>query len=121
MGGSVTSSAGICAMPNTSTMTASTPAHGMPAISRQMPTMMACRNATPSTPLATERMVAAERSTNSSPRFPSKILWKIERIERALDPYLELAGCEGERREHARGLAPGDPYTAELGWYLLRR
>ena len=46
---------------------------------------------------------------------------RFERIERALGPYLELAGCEGERGKQARGLAPGDPYTAELGWYLLRR
>jgi SAM-dependent methyltransferase len=46
---------------------------------------------------------------------------RVERSERALDPYLDLAGCEGETREHARGLAPGDPYTAELGWFLLRR
>jgi len=45
----------------------------------------------------------------------------IEKSERALDPYLALAGCEGESRERARSLAPGDPYTAELGWYFLRR
>ena len=45
----------------------------------------------------------------------------IEKSERALDPYLALAGCEGESCERARALAPGDPYTAELGWYFLRR
>lgn len=44
-----------------------------------------------------------------------------ERSDRGIDPYLDLAGCEGDHREHVRRLAPGDPYTAELGWYFLRR
>jgi ubiquinone/menaquinone biosynthesis C-methylase UbiE len=50
------------------------------------------------------------------------VLRKAEfvREPRELDPYLDLAGCEGEAREQARSLAPAD-YTAELGWYLLRR
>jgi ubiquinone/menaquinone biosynthesis C-methylase UbiE len=39
---------------------------------------------------------------------------------RELDPYLDLAGCDGEERERARSLAPPG-YTATLGWYLLRR
>ena len=42
------------------------------------------------------------------------------REQRELDPYLDLAGCEGEARDEARSLAPAN-YTAELGWYLLRR
>ena len=42
------------------------------------------------------------------------------REQRELDPYLDLAGCEGEEREQAKGLAPTD-YTADIGWYLLRR
>jgi ubiquinone/menaquinone biosynthesis C-methylase UbiE len=42
------------------------------------------------------------------------------RERRELDPYLDLAGCEGEAREQAKALAPSD-YTADLGWYLLRR
>jgi SAM-dependent methyltransferase len=46
---------------------------------------------------------------------------RVERSERALGPYLDLAGCEGEPRESAHGLAPGDPYPAEIGWYLVRR
>ncbi len=46
---------------------------------------------------------------------------RFETISRALDPYFEVAGCEGAPREEARRLAPGDPYTVELGWYLLRR
>lgn len=46
---------------------------------------------------------------------------RVETSERPLDPYLDLAGCEHEHREHARGLAPGDPYVVELGWYLVRR
>lgn len=43
-----------------------------------------------------------------------------EREERELDPYLDLAGCEGEERKRAEMLAPS-PYVAELGWYLLDR
>jgi ubiquinone/menaquinone biosynthesis C-methylase UbiE len=43
-----------------------------------------------------------------------------EREPRELDAYLELAGCEGEARERAAGLAPPD-YAAELGWYLLEK
>jgi hypothetical protein len=40
---------------------------------------------------------------------------------RALDYYLDLAGCEGEARERARQLSPGGPesYVAESAWYLL--
>jgi ubiquinone/menaquinone biosynthesis C-methylase UbiE len=45
---------------------------------------------------------------------------EFERESRELDPYLDLAGCEGEAREQARALAPPD-YTADVGWYLLRR
>jgi ubiquinone/menaquinone biosynthesis C-methylase UbiE len=41
---------------------------------------------------------------------------------RALDPYLDRAGCTGEAREQVRALAPAeDAYTATIGWYLLRR
>jgi ubiquinone/menaquinone biosynthesis C-methylase UbiE len=42
---------------------------------------------------------------------------------RELDYYLDLAGCEGEGRERAMQLSPGGPaaYTAESGWYLLRK
>jgi SAM-dependent methyltransferase len=42
---------------------------------------------------------------------------------RPLDAYLELAGCEGEAQERARGLAPHGPdaVTATLAWYLLER
>jgi ubiquinone/menaquinone biosynthesis C-methylase UbiE len=52
----------------------------------------------------------------------SLVLLKSEFIREAreLDPYLDLAGCEGEARAQARALAPPG-YTAELGWYLLRR
>lgn len=46
---------------------------------------------------------------------------EIVREPRELDPYFDVAGCEGDARERARGLAPADPYIAELGWYLLRR
>src|SRR6266516_3257796 len=52
----------------------------------------------------------------------SLVLLRAEfvREQRELEPYLDLAGCEGEQREQATALAPRD-YTAELGWYLLRR
>ncbi len=39
---------------------------------------------------------------------------------RDLDAYLDLAGCEGDDREHARSLAPNG-YEAVVGWYLLQR
>jgi ubiquinone/menaquinone biosynthesis C-methylase UbiE len=45
---------------------------------------------------------------------------EYERERRDLDSYLDLAGCEGEPREHAETLAPKD-YTADLGWYLLEK
>jgi len=42
---------------------------------------------------------------------------------RLLGPYLDHAGCEGEARDRALALAPQGPdaYTAELGWYLLKK
>jgi ubiquinone/menaquinone biosynthesis C-methylase UbiE len=45
---------------------------------------------------------------------------EYEREPRELDPYLDLAGCEGEDRQRAENLAPPG-YTAELGWYLLEK
>jgi ubiquinone/menaquinone biosynthesis C-methylase UbiE len=39
---------------------------------------------------------------------------------RDLESYLDLAGCEGDRRAEARALAPPG-YTAEIGWYVLRK
>jgi ubiquinone/menaquinone biosynthesis C-methylase UbiE len=45
---------------------------------------------------------------------------EYEREPRDLDAYLDLAGCEGEARERAEGLAPPG-YTADLGWYLLEK
>ncbi len=39
---------------------------------------------------------------------------------RDLDAYLDLAGCEGDAREHARSLAPSG-YEAVVGWYVLVR
>lgn len=44
----------------------------------------------------------------------------IEHERRELDPYLDLAGCEGDAREQALALAPRD-YTADVAWYLLAR
>ena len=39
---------------------------------------------------------------------------------RDLDTYLDLAGCEGDAREHALGLVPSG-YEAVVGWYVLAR
>jgi len=39
---------------------------------------------------------------------------------RDLEAYLDVAGCEGDHREHARSLAPSG-YEAVVGWYLLSR
>lgn len=45
---------------------------------------------------------------------------EVVREQRELEPYLDLAGCEGNARDQARSLAPGArSYTAEVGWYLL--
>jgi ubiquinone/menaquinone biosynthesis C-methylase UbiE len=44
----------------------------------------------------------------------------VHREARDLDAYLDLAGCEGDDREHAHRLAPSG-YEAVVGWYLLSR
>ena len=43
--------------------------------------------------------------------------------KRALESYLELAGCAGEARERVAALSPGgrEGYVAESAWYVLRR
>ena len=48
---------------------------------------------------------------------------RFRRQRRALEPYLDLAGCAGPDRERAASLSPGGPgeYLAESAWYLLRR
>jgi ubiquinone/menaquinone biosynthesis C-methylase UbiE len=45
---------------------------------------------------------------------------EVDHEPRDLDDYLDLAACEGDARARARSLAPRG-YTAELGWYLLRK
>ena len=40
---------------------------------------------------------------------------------RELEPYLDLAGCEGVARDRARALVAADAYTATVGWYLLMK
>jgi SAM-dependent methyltransferase len=47
---------------------------------------------------------------------------RIVRERRELEPYLDLAACEGEARDAARAAAP-EPggYTAEIGWYLVSK
>jgi SAM-dependent methyltransferase len=44
---------------------------------------------------------------------------EVESERRPIEPYLDLAGCEGAARDRARALAGGDSYTATTGWYLL--
>jgi ubiquinone/menaquinone biosynthesis C-methylase UbiE len=48
---------------------------------------------------------------------------RFRRQRRALEPYLDLAGCAGAERERAVTLSPGgaDAYLAESAWYRLRR
>ncbi len=42
------------------------------------------------------------------------------REPRDVERYLDLAGCEGREREHARSLAPAG-YETVTGWYVLAR
>jgi ubiquinone/menaquinone biosynthesis C-methylase UbiE len=44
----------------------------------------------------------------------------FEQEPRELDPYLDLAGCEGEARERALGAAPSQ-LVASVGWYLAAK
>jgi SAM-dependent methyltransferase len=48
---------------------------------------------------------------------------RARRERRALDPYLDLAGCAGDERERAASLSPSgrDEYVADSAWYVLRR
>jgi SAM-dependent methyltransferase len=46
---------------------------------------------------------------------------EIVREPRELESYLDVAGTSGEARDRARSLAPGEAYTAEVGWYLARK
>ena len=41
-------------------------------------------------------------------------------IERELEPYLDLAGCEGAERDRARALAPAHR-VGHYGWYVLEK
>jgi ubiquinone/menaquinone biosynthesis C-methylase UbiE len=45
---------------------------------------------------------------------------RVTREPRDIETYLDLAGCEGDRRERARRLAPNG-YEAVVGWYVLSR
>jgi ubiquinone/menaquinone biosynthesis C-methylase UbiE len=45
---------------------------------------------------------------------------EVVREPRDIEAYLDLAGCEGPQREHARNLAPSG-YEAIVGWYVLSR
>ena len=80
--------------------------------------MMAWMKATPSTPLATARMVAVDRSTNSSAAARRRLVSKIERIARAprLAEGHHDAG-DDERREELQQPAAdaGDEAERRLG------
>jgi SAM-dependent methyltransferase len=39
---------------------------------------------------------------------------------RLLEPFLDIAGLEGEQRDRVRRLAPGPSWTVEVGWYVAR-
>jgi ubiquinone/menaquinone biosynthesis C-methylase UbiE len=45
----------------------------------------------------------------------------VEREQRELETYLDLSGTEGEARDRARELAPGEVHEVEIGWYLARK
>lgn len=45
---------------------------------------------------------------------------EIVRESRDLERYLDLAGCTGEERERARGIAPPD-LSGVYGWYVLAK
>jgi len=104
-------------------------------VTRPGGTMLVVDQIAPNDPIAANELNLFERARDPSHTrvladvdfrqlFESNglVLVKAEFVQEAreLDPYLDLAGCEGEAREQARALAPSD-YTAELGWYLLRR
>ena len=46
---------------------------------------------------------------------------EFEQESRDLDRYLDLAACEGEDREQAKALAPGESFPVTVGWYLVGR
>jgi ubiquinone/menaquinone biosynthesis C-methylase UbiE len=107
----------------------------MTRVTRPGGTLLVVDQIAPTDPLAALEVNAFERARDPSHTrtladvdlrqlFESNnlVLLRAEfvREQRELDPYLDLAGCEGEEREQAKALAPAD-YTAELGWYLLRR
>jgi ubiquinone/menaquinone biosynthesis C-methylase UbiE len=52
----------------------------------------------------------------------SLVLRRSETVRepRDIEAYLDLAGCEGPQREHARRLVPKG-YEAVVGWYVLSR
>jgi ubiquinone/menaquinone biosynthesis C-methylase UbiE len=104
-------------------------------VTRPGGTMLVVDQIAPNDPLAAGDLNAFERARDPSHtrtladvdlrqlfEANSLVLVKAEfvREQRELEPYLDLAGCEGEQREQAKALAPAD-YTADLGWYLLRR
>jgi ubiquinone/menaquinone biosynthesis C-methylase UbiE len=53
----------------------------------------------------------------------SLIRERLDEEQRDLAAYLDLAGCAGDRRVRAEGLAASDPsvLVASVGWYLLAR
>jgi ubiquinone/menaquinone biosynthesis C-methylase UbiE len=104
-------------------------------VTRPGGTLLVVDQIAPNDPLAAFELNAFERARDPSHTrtladvdlrqlFESNnlVLLRAEfvREQREIDPYLDLAGCEGDEREQAKALAPTD-YTADIGWYLLRR
>ena len=46
---------------------------------------------------------------------------EFETQSRDVERYLDLAACEGEDRDKARALAPGESFPVTVAWYLLAR
>lgn len=43
---------------------------------------------------------------------------EVVREQRDVERFLDLAGLEGEQREHVRRMAPAPVYDVEVGWYV---
>ncbi|MGL6278493.1 MAG: class I SAM-dependent methyltransferase [Gaiella sp.] len=46
---------------------------------------------------------------------------EVVRETRHIDPYLDVAGLEGDERERVRRMAPASEWVVEIGWYLARK
>ena len=74
-------------------------------------------------PSHTRLLTDAELRELFSTNELSTIRDRCESERRDLSAYLDLAGCDGDRRARAEAQAAADPRvsTARVGWYLLAR